>query len=510
MKNNIILLSIIFAMVMLTVSCGPRLRNNPFDPGSAYNSNVNALYISAVSNIVQLDASSVTIKWDRNVQQDFYTYRIYGGTSSAVNTNTPLASIENAAVNTYTATGLIPFTEYYFRVAVENKSGFKSMTPVISFRTPPATGGIFTVRDPSFDLGLSKIYSINAINGYLFLGYYGSPSRWGGLGAGKYQNMVRMFWLPSTTLYGYDIDECDNLALQFINTNTADGNIGGNTAYYFNYDKTGDTNYSSLENGIGDTFFANGHVYYSDKSLGDLYVLETPAYIFESTYWTRKTNYWTSSVTTNATNYWWPSEVFGGSANVNTGVFIYGANGQKPTKYKVEYGAVYDTIYVSTAQGKIFSLAYNASNDYTPTEEFFDNTIEYGDLVSFAADATNLYIIEKTQCRFRIYNKNTHQLVAMVGKPGSSYGEFNGPSDIDVYKNNVFVADTENNRVQVFTTAGQFVSSIGTYGDAPTQFKGPTCVVVSSNQVSAGNWDVYLLVADKSRIRYFNIDAMFQ
>jgi DNA-binding beta-propeller fold protein YncE len=50
-------------------------------------------------------------------------------------------------------------------------------------------------------------------------------------------------------------------------------------------------------------------------------------------------------------------------------------------------------------------------------------------------------------------------------------GQFDEPHGIDFdSQGNVYVVDTQNNRIQVFTPDGQYIKSIGKPGSAPGEF----------------------------------------
>jgi DNA-binding beta-propeller fold protein YncE len=83
---------------------------------------------------------------------------------------------------------------------------------------------------------------------------------------------------------------------------------------------------------------------------------------------------------------------------------------------------------------------------------------------------------------------------AIWGSWGSGNGQFDWPSGVAVDSSgNVYVADTGNNRIQKFTSAGAFITQWGSYGSGNGQFDWPAGVAVDST----GN--VY--VADTLNIR---------
>ena len=88
--------------------------------------------------------------------------------------------------------------------------------------------------------------------------------------------------------------------------------------------------------------------------------------------------------------------------------------------------------------------------------------------------------------------------LAHWGSYGTGPGQFNQPFGIAVdAAGNVYVSDTENNRVQVFTNDGAFLQQWGGYGYAPGQFYRPTAVAVGPDG------RIYVSDAWNNRIQVF-------
>jgi hypothetical protein len=67
-----------------------------------------------------------------------------------------------------------------------------------------------------------------------------------------------------------------------------------------------------------------------------------------------------------------------------------------------------------------------------------------------------------------------HTLVRQWGGQKPDDGEFNLPAGIAVAPSGeVFVADTDNNRIEVFDSAGNFLRKWGALGGGDGQFRGP-------------------------------------
>jgi streptogramin lyase len=95
--------------------------------------------------------------------------------------------------------------------------------------------------------------------------------------------------------------------------------------------------------------------------------------------------------------------------------------------------------------------------------------------------------------------------VTQWGSEGSAPGQFNQPSAVAVdAAGNVYVADTENNRIQKFGPAGAFVTAWGTPGTAEGQFSDPRGLAVDP----AGR--VYVADRGNNRIQRFSATGTFE
>ena len=94
--------------------------------------------------------------------------------------------------------------------------------------------------------------------------------------------------------------------------------------------------------------------------------------------------------------------------------------------------------------------------------------------------------------------------VAKWGSLGSGDGQFGDPEGIATDQaGNVYVADTNNRRIQKFTSDGQFIARWGSPGTGDGQFAIPRSIVTDQ----AGN--VYVSDAGNARIQKFTSDGQF-
>jgi len=85
------------------------------------------------------------------------------------------------------------------------------------------------------------------------------------------------------------------------------------------------------------------------------------------------------------------------------------------------------------------------------------------------------------------------------GSFGTGNGQFNSPRGIAVGSGgNIYVADTNNNRVQIFDSSGAFQSTFGSFGTGNGQFNFPFGIAVGSG----GN--IYVADSFNRRVQVFS------
>ncbi len=84
--------------------------------------------------------------------------------------------------------------------------------------------------------------------------------------------------------------------------------------------------------------------------------------------------------------------------------------------------------------------------------------------------ARNVYIADSYNHRIQVFTPEG-QYLRKFGSEGSGRGQLSTPSSIAIDKDTVYVTDYGNDRVSVFTTTGQFLHSFGTKGKEPGQFR---------------------------------------
>jgi len=115
----------------------------------------------------------------------------------------------------------------------------------------------------------------------------------------------------------------------------------------------------------------------------------------------------------------------------------------------------------------------------------------------------NVYVAESYNNRIQKFTSGG-QFVTKLGSLGSGDGQLNFPVGIALDSGgNVYVADTDNHRVQKFTSNGQFVTKWGSKGSGDGQFNAPHGIAVDSS----GN--VYVNDLNNYRIQKFTSSGQF-
>ena len=115
----------------------------------------------------------------------------------------------------------------------------------------------------------------------------------------------------------------------------------------------------------------------------------------------------------------------------------------------------------------------------------------------------DLYVVDRGNNRVQIFSPKG-SYISSWGKEGTEEGEFCNPWGISIDKQgNIYVADWGNNRVQIFDYKGQYISTLGTSGDANQRLSHPAHVAVDKDG------DIYISDWGNKRVQIFDCDGNF-
>lgn len=98
-----------------------------------------------------------------------------------------------------------------------------------------------------------------------------------------------------------------------------------------------------------------------------------------------------------------------------------------------------------------------------------------------------LYVADSERDQVLVYDADTYKFLRAIGKPSGKHdltepGSFSRPTNVAVDKDgNLYVADTFNNRIEIFDADGQFIRAFGKSGDGPGYMARPKGVGVDAD-----------------------------
>jgi uncharacterized repeat protein (TIGR03803 family) len=133
-----------------------------------------------------------------------------------------------------------------------------------------------------------------------------------------------------------------------------------------------------------------------------------------------------------------------------------------------------------------------------------DGQFEYPTGVAVAGNG-NVYVADSENDRIEEFT-SAGAYVTQWGSSGSGDGEFSGPTGIAIDSSgDVYVVDTYNNRIQEFTSAGVYVTQWGSEGPGSGQFEYPAGIAIDT----AGTGNVYVADTYNNLIQEFTSAGTF-
>jgi DNA-binding beta-propeller fold protein YncE len=113
-----------------------------------------------------------------------------------------------------------------------------------------------------------------------------------------------------------------------------------------------------------------------------------------------------------------------------------------------------------------------------------------------------LLVVDTLNSQIIRFDLESHKFKGLIGRNGSEAGMFHYPTNIFVSRDGlIFVSDSLNFRIQIFTPRGEFLKVFGKPGDSPGYFARPRGVAVDSD----GN--IYVVDALFDVIQIFDRDG---
>ena len=162
-------------------------------------------------------------------------------------------------------------------------------------------------------------------------------------------------------------------------------------------------------------------------------------------------------------------------------------------------------IYISDKYNRVQKFSLGVKTDYYQDLRFFYQN--NGDFYtpSFAAidSSDNIYVTDTQNNRIQKFDSSGNYL-SQFGTPGSGNGQFKTPIGIVLDSSgNIFVVDSENQRIQKFDSSGNYVSQFGTPGSGNGQFKTPRGISIDS----LGN--IYVVDSENNRVQKFDSSGTY-
>jgi len=159
-----------------------------------------------------------------------------------------------------------------------------------------------------------------------------------------------------------------------------------------------------------------------------------------------------------------------------------------------------DRLFVSDP-GLSHILVFNAKHQ--AVDVITDGLVEPGGM---AIDTENrlLYVADVNQDQVLVYDADSLKLKRRIGTGGQKHalttpGDFARPGGVAVdSEGNLYVADTLNDRIEIFDGDGKFISTFGKAGDGPGYFSRPKGVAIDSDN------HIWVVDGMQDRVQVFN------
>ncbi len=117
-------------------------------------------------------------------------------------------------------------------------------------------------------------------------------------------------------------------------------------------------------------------------------------------------------------------------------------------------------------------------------------------------DSGEIYVVERNNGRISVFDGGG-SFKRIISALGLIYGRTYSPEGIYLTHDSIFLADTRNHRIQLFDKHGEVQRVIGEMGDRDDQFRLPTGLAVSSDEL------LYVVDSKHNYIKVFSVEGKF-
>ena len=101
--------------------------------------------------------------------------------------------------------------------------------------------------------------------------------------------------------------------------------------------------------------------------------------------------------------------------------------------------------------------------------------------IAFSDENNSYYVTDEHYNKIHMFSATEGVYIKSVGGFGHQWGKFNGPNGICIVRENVYICDSSNHRVQVYDQRLKFIQCFGSKGREPGKFNWPDNVAFDSN-----------------------------
>jgi DNA-binding beta-propeller fold protein YncE len=154
-------------------------------------------------------------------------------------------------------------------------------------------------------------------------------------------------------------------------------------------------------------------------------------------------------------------------------------------------------VYVTDSKNGVVKVFTNRGKKYI--KDIGKGFLERPTGIAINEKTEELLVVDTVNSQIIRYNLNDHKLIGTIGRAGTEAGMFNYPTNIFVSRSgDIFVSDSLNFRIQIFTPNGIFINAFGAAGDSPGYFSRPRGVAVDSDE------NIYIVDALFDNIQVFD------